>query len=1099
MIADRTPDRDLVVRRLFDDLVGPRAEDEVLHDRPTDTYLTGVLWPQRTAMQGEDDDSLAAGPGGSDGTEETETAAVPASSIQKPSVAGISFGLARTDRPTIDVRCSFGRYRLFDPAGADGDRTNPPVEEPSGDAEHAVAEVASGPASTTAGGDAGAQPTTSRGARHAVSWRRVPVAVRIADLDLAPGSRFVELADHEPAAAGVRLHVRCIDGGDRWLATVSMVNGIEAEPGREGMEMAALLQTAMEIRPGPGTRLVPRPTGKSVADPDEHSDESSAALLFRNVHSFAAGHTCSAVWREAPLGETGPEAEVIASSWVPSAIVPDVSSSGHALFAQLRPESGEVDPLGARSLAEATPEKLRAALDRVCDCYADWISLQRRSRLPTPESNERRTAEANLDVCDGVLRRMRRCVAEVCDDADLRHAFQLANYAMHIQHGWDPKKANRGELRWRPFQLAFLLLGAPSSAVPGHADRVIMDLLWFPTGGGKTEAYLALIAVTAIRRRLAPSAAADGVSALMRYTLRLLTTQQFARSAAMILACEAMRTGRIHAPHADRLRGAPAFSIGLWVGGDASPNSLATAWASLQGSREVPSPKQLARCPACRTEVDWMQASVASPVIVSCTTRDCALRGPLPVWTVDEDVYRERPTLVIGTVDKFAQIVRQPRTNDLFGVARGCPPDLIIQDELHLISGPLGTVSGTYETAFDMLFSSEAGRPKVIGSTATIRRAAEQIRDLFDRTAAQFPPPGLDQADSGFAVQNLEAPGRRYVGVSTAGRSAKFTLQSVAASLLQSAAGGFDEDRARDPYFTLVGYFNSLRELGGALVLMQDDVTDAIALYAAARGEPERPIRNVEELTSRRTQEEVLAMLEALDTPVGLPGVLDAVLATNMLSVGVDIPRLGVMVVNGQPKTISEYIQSTSRVGRGEVSGLVVAVLNNAKARDRSRYETFATWHGTIYREVEATSVTPFASRARDRALHAALVAAVRHLAPGMLDRPGLDDDARDRAEELIDRIVERAARIDPEETAVRAELEARLERWAARAPLHYWNDWKDTQSLMQSAERAAWKKALGRDAGKAWPTLNSMRTVEAGTPFRMAPVLRSRASGDGK
>lgn len=1052
MVTDSTHEREVLVCRLGEDLIGPRAQDETLVDRPTDTYLTGILWPQRTAMGGEDDDSLVVGGGDQGGAEETEAAAVPISSVQKPSVAGISFAVSCDDKPEVDLVCTFARYRLLD----DAEKGSP-------------------------------------------RWQRVPICVSTR-LDLSPGTRPVDLGRLDKQAEGAQLHIRSISAGDTVLATVSLINAVASGEGRDGLELAALFQTAMKISAAEGTRLVPRPTSRGVEDPKEHADEKSAALLFRNAHAFAAGHTCSAVWQRSADASSGPIADWIRTSWLPDAIVPGVSSSGHTIFDRLKLPLGDVDPLSARSLAEASPDGLRQALHALCSCYADWIELQRDTKLSHLEPDARKAASKNLDACVAVLLRMRDAADKVGGAKDLRDAFQLANFAMHIQHGWDPEKAKHGELRWRPFQLAFLLLSAPSAAIANHPDRQVMDLLWFPTGGGKTEAYLALIAMVAIHRRLTRAAGGAGVSALMRYTLRLLTTQQFARSAAMILACEAIRTGRIAAPHAaQRLKASPSFSIGLWVGGDASPNSLATAWASLQGSREVSSPKQLARCPACRQGVVWQQASVASPVKVSCTTPDCPLRGSLPVWTVDEDVYRERPTLVIGTVDKFAQVVRRVETNALFGIAAGSPPDLVIQDELHLISGPLGTVAGTYEAAFDLMFSAGAARPKVIGSTATIRRAAEQIRDLFDRVACQFPPPGIDQEDSGFAVHDPVAPGRRYLGVSTAGRSAKFTLQSVAASLLQSAAGAFDNNTARDPYWTLVGYFNSLRELGGALVLMQDDVTDAIKLYADARNEDRRSMRNVEELTSRRTQEEVLSMLEALEIAAGKPGTLDAVLATNMVSVGVDIPRLGLMVVNGQPKTTAEYIQATSRVGRGEVSGLVVSILNNAKARDRSHFETFAAWHGTLYRDVEATSVTPFASRARDRALHAALVAAVRHLTPGMLDRPNLTDIARNRALELIERIVERAARIDPEETEVRAELISRLERWKARAPRYYWQDFKEKESLLQSAERAAWKKALGREAGKAWPTLNSMRTVEAGTPFRMAPFLRSKGSVRGE
>jgi hypothetical protein len=1053
MLTEKSAERETIVRRLAEDLVGPRADDEVLVSRPTDTYLTGVLWPQRTAMGGEEDDSLAVGGarGGDDG-EDSEASAVPYSSVQKPSVAGISFSFMSAGTAKLKVVCSFARYRLREGAAKDEPR-----------------------------------------------WVRTPVEVSLTDIDFSNGTRTEKLGDRDPRAEGVLLHIRCIDGNDRKLATVSLINAVEATEGRDGLELATLFQTAIKITAGVDTLLVPRVGRASAEDHDQSQlDEDSAELLFRNAHVFAAGHTCSAVWSQAASADRPPTADWIATSWLPSAIVPGISASGHEVFGQMKRAGVVTDPLDARALAEAQPDELRTALTSLCDRYEDWIAIQER-RVPGLEPACGETAKLNLKTCRDILGRMRGAVASICDQDDLRHAFQLANFVMHIQHGWDPEKAKRGTLRWRPFQLAFLILSAPSSVDRGHEDRGVMDLLWFPTGGGKTEAYLALVALVSIHRRLASPVSGDGVAALMRYTLRLLTTQQFARSAAMILACEAIRTGKVSAPHAKRLSTAPAFSIGLWVGRDASPNKLAMAWASLQGSREVSSPKQLASCPACQIKLAWTQASVASPVVVKCETAACVLKGQLPVWTVDEDLYRERPTLVIGTVDKFAQIVREPATNGLFGIAAGSPPDLIIQDELHLISGPLGTVAGTYEAAFDLLFSLRGVRPKVIGSTATIRRASEQIRDLFDRTACQFPPPAIDQEDSGFAAHNPEAMGRRYVGISTAGRSAKFTLQAVSASLLQSAAEAFSETSAQDPYWTLVGYFNSLRELGGALVLMQDDVTDSIRVYAEARGETARPMKNVEELTSRRTQEEVLRMLDTLAIRVGEPGALDAILATNMVSVGVDIPRLGLMLVNGQPKTTAEYIQSTSRVGRGEISGLVVSILNNAKARDRSHFETFAAWHSTLYRDVEATSVTPFASRARDRSLHAALVAAVRHLAPGMLTSPNMSSAAEIKARELISLIVDRASRIDPEEPDVRAELENRLESWIARDPRYYWQDYKDRESLLQSAERAAWKKALGRQSGAAWSTLNSMRTVEAGTPFRLAPALRRKGTAGGE
>lgn len=607
MKVDSAADRDLLALRLHEDLVGPRSADEVLTDRPSDVYLTGILWPQRTGMTGEEDDRLAVGgSSGADDGQETDTAAVPVASIQKPSVAGISFCFVSEGTGQVRLVCQFARYRFAEESG-----------------------------------------------KRDKAWHRAGIEVETL-LDLPDGSRLVDLGTIDPAAAGAQLHIRCIDGGDRRLATISLINGHDPGEGRDALELATMFQTGLRISPGPGTRLVPKPTRRGTIDPNEHSDEQSAALLFRDTHEFAAGHTCSAFWDE-PVAAAGmPATGWIETSWLPSSILSGVNPAGHAVFASLKAEAGGVDPLGARSLAMAGKVELRTALARLCDCYGDWIALQK-GKYPGLSADEQGTAEANVAVCEAVLDRMRKAASEICDSENLRHAFQLANFAMHIQHSWDPEKASRGELRWRPFQLGFLLLSAPSSALSRHDDRKIMDLLWFPTGGGKTEAYLALIALVAFYRRVDGRKNGDGVAAIMRYTLRLLTTQQFARSAAMILACEAMRTGRIDAPLHDRLEDCAPFSIGLWVGGDATPNKLAIAWTSLQGSKEVASPKQLANCPACHHPVAWSQQGTSAPVIASCTTEACPLHGALPVWTVDDDVYRERPTLVVGTVDKFAR------------------------------------------------------------------------------------------------------------------------------------------------------------------------------------------------------------------------------------------------------------------------------------------------------------------------------------------------------------------------------------------------------------------------------------------------------------
>lgn len=1022
--------RDTMVSRLHADLVGPREAEEVLAARPSDVYLTGILWPRNTALAPEEDESLAVAPGDEEGGDDADDQAKPQSvTMRRPSTAGISFAAAGDDPPAVKVQVRFGMYADEDDAGK-------------------------------------------------TRWRRRQYAPETIEVTLEPGTRDVPLALSD--VAGLRLNVRCVTIPNGILSTITLVNDLTPEDvGRAFVERVTLFQVGLEIEPARHTKLIARPDRRAPVDEEDWS----SALLYRDAHEFAAGHTCAATWISSPQDHT---ASRVMTTWLPEAIVSAVSPDGDDVFKEVAGNGR--DPLSAKWLSQATDSELGSGLMRLCDAYRKWIAKQEveAQRLEAPL---RDVARRHLREASGICDRMVAGIEFLSRSLSARDAFRLANIAMDAQREW----AGRGALRWRPFQLGFILLTIESTAEGSHPDRSMMDLLWFPTGGGKTEAYLGLIAFVAFHRRLAAKRPDDGagVAVIMRYTLRLLTTQQFIRAAAMISACEAVRRGTIKTRYAGRLGTAP-FGIGLWVGGDATPNKRQLAFDSLT-DRFKPTPRQLVRCPCCGEKLDYSQPAPTDAVSVLCANTSCLLSGaPLPVWTVDEDVYAFRPTLLIGTIDKFAQIVRQPRTAALFAVNGPLQPQLILQDELHLISGPLGTLAGLYESALDVILSAGGTRPKIIGSTATIRRAPDQVLALFDRRTCQFPPPGLTAENSGFTVIDTTHSGRRYVGITTAGRSAKFTLQAVAASLLQSAVGGLASAN-RDAYWTLVAYFNSLRELGGALVLMQDDVHDSIRLLAGARGEMPRVLGNVEELTSRRTQDEIRDMLQTLEYPAGNAAAVDTVLATNMLSVGVDIARLGLMLVNGQPKTMAEYIQSTSRVGRGDVPGLVLAVLNNAKPRDRSHYETFRTWHSTLYREVEATSVTPFASRARDRALHAVLVAIIRHLIAGRLDSPALDNASLTAAEGLIVKVAERARRVDSFETDVESELRERLARWVRRAPKQYWSQYPKT-SLLQSAERAAALRASGRVVGQAWPTPNSMRGVEPATHYRLAEVLRSRA-----
>ena len=1036
--------REQIANRLLEDLVGPIATDEVLRDRPSDRYMTGILHPQETEMAAEDDDELV---GGDDGDAEADIVpdGVPLISTLKPSSAGLSFCVDSDSNPRLHLVVSCGSYSRFH------------VD----DEEVETQEVRT---------------------REFQRWRRRDFVVQLDNLELPERSTInLDLSEHGPK--GLHLHIQVgVAPGGRKTVTAALVNTNTRGETRAESEERSFFQTKLEARPGTDTRFVPRPSMRTTVDEDDRV----SALIYRAAREFAVGHSCAAAW------EIKDDAvPLVATTWIPSAIVPAMNADGDPAFDPIREESS-AEPLSAEWLSRTETTVLVTALHEFVACYRSWIADQR-ARVDGLGSLSAQ-AKAHLDVCDEAAARMMSGIALVERDASVATAFKLSQRAMALQYQW----ARNSALAWRPFQLGFQLLCLESLAERSHPDRSVMDLLWFPTGGGKTEAYLAAAALVFFLRRLRSSATDDGggVAVIMRYTLRLLTIQQFERAAGMICACEHIR--RLAKTKGSVDLGHRSFSIGLWVGNNATPATLRLAAKPPPGSPA--SHRQLTECPACRSPVRW--SLLRSEPRAQCTNEngDCefaAVDPALPVWTIDEDIYNEAPSLVIGTVDKFAQIVRKTETGFLF--ARDTdhsPPDLIIQDELHLISGPLGTMTGLYETAIDLLCAHKGSFPKILGSTATIRRANQQIAALFCRDAFQFPPPGLDASNSCFAVEDRNAPGRLYLGLSTAGRSAKFAVQAISAALLQSAAMVGPTDGERDPYWTFVGYFNTLRELGGSLVLMQDDVPISMHQYAARRGETPRNPGAPAELTSRVSSKDIRAMLDELKVSYPNNDATGIVLASNMISVGMDIPRLGLMMVVGQPKTFAEYIQATSRVGRGTTPGLVVTLYNAGRVRDRAHFESFATWHQTLYREVEATSVTPFASRAVDKALHAVLVALVRHLIPELRNSPALTPGTQAKVLALASRIEDRVKKVDADELKGVSEKLVRLAaEWANAGALKvYWDDYGKKSSLLMSAEQhAAQQQAQQVQARGLWPTPNSMREVEPGSPFVLVPALRAK------
>lgn len=1040
-------DKDTLITRITQDLLGPLEHDELLFSYPTDVYLTGILFPPASEIAQEDTDQLQAEGRRDIDANDVSQDEVSLATVKRPASAGISFVLESAAKPQINITVNIAIYRREKGSAR-------VVEEDGKEVEQ-------------------------------IPWRRKTIEASLRDVELDFHSK-----DYSPKDTGVEglgMHIRTSTWGDRLLVTVAMINEnkLPEEYERNTQEEITFFQTHLTVNCCNGTKFCPRPLGGSVMDEDTRM----ARLIYRDVKEYAVGHTCSAKWK----GDDD-AISAVSSTWLPSSNVRAMSSEGVEEFSLLSQQG----ILNTEWLSTASGDDLIAGLKQLPGLYQQWYSEQAKT-IDTLDTELQQQARQHIDNADQVRQRMESAVGLIEKDLQVQVAFRLANKAIQLQRQWaspDDKTA----LIWRPFQLGFFLLTLDSVADENHPDRNVADLLWFPTGGGKTEAYLGLIAFTLFLRRMRYGEEGAGVASFMRYTLRLLTVQQFQRAAAMICACDALRQGQgVPEDIQVNLTSIP-FSLGLWVGSDTTPNRFDKAREAMNDATAHNRPDQLKYCPRhIDTRLSWTIDNDNSEVIAKCDNPDCLWHSePVPIWTVDDSVYERKPSLVIGTIDKFAQIARNKNTTQLFG--HNAPyrqPDLIIQDELHLISGPLGTLAGIYEIAIDKLCSHGEVIPKIIASTATIRQASSQIRDLFNRDTCLFPPPILDASNSGFALEDKEDPGRQYLGVTTAGRSAKFALQAASASLMQAVKSDELPDAIRDDFWTMVIYFNSLRELGGALVLMQDDVGNSLVDYAGRRDEVPRTIAEPMELTSRVSSSEIKNYLDQLATKYDEPGACDVVLASNMISVGVDVPRLGTMIVNGQPKGIAEYIQATSRVGRrrGGPGGLVLTIYNNAKSRDRSHFETFNTWHMALYREVEATSVTPFAPRAREKALHAALIILARHLIPELNTSVAKVNNHKEQLEEFIEYIVDRAEDIDDEESqAVDDELQGFLEQWSGSASAYkqYWSDMAYNKSLMLSAEKAAeLKSRSGAYYGRAIPTPNSMRNVEPGSLYVLEEKLR--------
>ncbi|MER5642452.1 helicase-related protein [Kitasatospora sp. NPDC002227] len=1048
------------LRHLREAYLGPdNGDHEIVTNLPDRQYAVGMLFPDGSTVPVPGKTGVGSAAGGEvDDDAETKVlsgdieeagAAVPLAEDWRPSSVAISFV---TNRPTVLCDFSGATYR---PIVDDG----PP------------------------------------------RWQRCPFQFRSLELtrDQPPHQRTVGESELEIGS-------RWRPYGEAYLVTVHARLRTEST-GVDRQDIARMLfQIELAVSPESDGRILEYDLRRSFELDDESAE---LRLRYRDKKVYAVGHGMAADWDI----EEGICSRVFLDP-VPSFVVPAVETVGF-----------DTDSAAAKALVlnrlmriDTAPEDVLATLDEFVTAFGDWVGEQE-GRVDA-FGVDAPVARSITDRARTAVDRMEAGVNLLRERSEVRAAFALAMTAMRLQmrqvsirDGVDPTAV--GEPVWRPFQLGFLLVALASTVDGQHEDRELVDLIWFPTGGGKTEAYLALAAVEVFRRRLVHGVEGAGTAVITRYTLRLLTSQQFQRAAALICAMEILR-------HDDpRVVGMSPFSIGLWVGNEVTPGTRAEAKKALERLHKAATPEeankfQLASCPWCGTALvpDRRSADhgaygfriVGHDVVVHCTSEACRFVDELPVAVVDEVIYQDPPTILLATVDKFARLQFNASAGSVLGLGTVFrQPSMIIQDELHLLSGPLGTTVAVFDAVIQTLLSRGGTAPKIVASTATIRASDEQVQGLYGRSVALYPPAGLDGDRTFFSRPVDSGEGRLYVGLMPQSLSQVSAVITATAPLIEIPdvlAREPGSGATRDSYWTTVMYHNSLRELGRTGTLVVDDVNGRLEPRADRLSLPLRRVRagRVVELTSRRGPEELPNQLSELSRSADLTDqAVDVVLSSNMLSVGIDIPRLALMLMVGQPKTTSEYIQATSRVGRGRNNGIVTTLFRSNRARDRSHFESFRSYHEALYRSVEPTSVTPWSIASRDRSLAGALVALLRHSVPALAANTGaaamdLDDDRMRRAVEAsVSGFVTLVACSEPDEgNETKAQIAVLLREWDRRAevaraagvPLLYDYVKADDQALFKRFDQER----------EGWLVADSMRSVEP----NVAVQVREPQEGNG-
>lgn len=969
-------------------LIGPFSgnPEEILHDRPSGFYSCGYLSGQWPEMENEDDDEFLENDeqpfsfsGNDEDNSEEADGTGKSCRYKPPSAMGLSFFVSKEIQ--LDILINGARYKQdseTDSRKETWKRRQLPVGQESHDTI-----------------------TISCPQNDSDLEQEYPV---LFDDELA-SVNDVNLKEGQSSKLNVRWRPYIQGEYDGYILTLSLVNtAICNAINYKTWEHTHLFQVGFECVRQQG-KIFPYPK-LEISSIDDDLEEKQLDLIYQDKKIFAIGHNVSPNWE---LEKDNPELiKSLKADFLPSCEVPLMKFSIDDL---------DPDTFKLKVLAEISGniQENQTRLRNFLASYENWLKQLEEQCRAFPE-NDRKTAETLILAIRENHDRIAKGIEIIGSNKNATKAFGLAHQAMiDYMHAWGRQSGSQTNPNpsWRPFQLAFLLLTMPSLIDQDCVDRDVVDLLWFQTGGGKTEAYLAIIAFLVCYRRMEYGENGYGTTVIMRYTLRLLTMQQFHRASILICALELIRQAN------PNLLGQERISTGLWIG-PSSPNSFQEA--SQYVNDEKFGKLVVTACPWCGAIFSKSNFEFGLDRFhILCTNNECEFGNQqLPLNVVDDALYEKPPTLLFATVDKFAMFAWKERAGRFLGTANHKPPDLIIQDELHLISSELGSITGVYEAAFDTVLNLSGCRPKYIASTATIRNAKDQARKLYAREVNIFPPPGLNWSDSFFARVNKDKPGRQYIGYHSPFLSRSHSFAPVAASLLTAPPIWISENESiRDAWWTLVAYHGSLKGLGTTQTLFSDEIPYHIQLIIShindyelqeksdSTGQKifeafnnrfvedesvssfkqfldERRI-NAEEgivqLTSNRSPADIRDYLEALGYAYTANNnkAVTAVLSTNMVSVGLDIARLGLMVVNGQPFTTGEYIQASSRVGRGNVPGIVIAHYFRNNSRDLSHFENFKAYHESFYRFVEPTSLTPFSEPAIKRALHAALVIVIRH------------------------------------------------------------------------------------------------------------------------